>query len=253
MKKSHPRRSLVIGAEGGEMEYYGGKEGLIEDRQMDYEGRGNSSNDHSLNELMLTRNILLAHLFAAKLVPSEVVRYARRYTTVTHWEELLCAVFNPNASSLMAVVGIRQADGYSGILRKHGSIEYVRFFVDWRDGMEMQAVGLSHFRVCDNIDEGIKRTLPSYHLVSCHFDAGRYNRLLNEGVQPKLRAVLSWNHVPDMDDGFTPVFGNQVDSQISIDSQQELVSLFTTAEDPSAGMTPNPGYLPSSIVEAGLQ
>ncbi|MGD9171713.1 MAG: hypothetical protein PVI97_16950, partial [Candidatus Thiodiazotropha sp.] len=71
---------------------------------------------------------------------------------------------------------------------------------------------------------------PSYHLVSCGFEADRYRRLIRSGVEPKVRAVLSWNHVPEMDVDFTPIFGNQVDSQISIDSSVELTSLFSAAE-----------------------
>ncbi|MEW8508671.1 MAG: hypothetical protein AB2598_18420 [Candidatus Thiodiazotropha sp.] len=220
---------------------------------MDFKGSGGGSIYHDQNQLVLTRNILLAHLFAAKLAPGEVVRFASRYSAVTHWEELLCAVFNPNSSSLMAVVSIRQADGYSGILRKHGSIEYVRFFVDWGDGMGMRPVGLSHFKVCDSIDEGVKRTQPSYHLVSCSFDADRYRYLMKQGVQPKVRAVLSWNRVPDMDEGFVPMFGNQVDSQIKIDSEQELLTIFSSNEDQPGSRRAGLGYLPPSIVEAGFQ
>lgn len=220
---------------------------------MDHMGNGKAAQEHSLNELVLTRNILLAHLFAAKLAPSEVLRFARRYSSITHWEELLCAVFNPRASRLMAVVSIRQPEGYSGILRRHGSIEYVRFFVDWRDGNGQQPVGLSHFRVCDAIEEGANRMLPAYHLASCGFEAERYRRLQKQGIQPTIRAVLSWNHVPDLDVGFKPMFGNLVDSQISIDSQQELLSLFSPSGDLPVGSMPNLGYRPSTLVEAALR
>lgn len=209
--------------------------------------------ENSLNELVLTRNILLAHLFANKLSPSEVLRFARRYSNVTHWEELLCAVFNPNASRLMAVISIRQLDGYSGVLRRHGSVEYVRFFVDWGDTHGLQAVGLNHFKVCDAIEEGVKRSLPTYHLVSCGFEAERYRQAIRHGFQPKLRAVLSWNQVPDIDVEFTPVFGNQVDSHISIDSIDELTSLFSIAEDISEKAMLHLGYRQSSALEAGVQ
>ncbi len=220
---------------------------------MDRLGNEKVGQEHSLNELVLTRNILLAHLFASKLAPSEVLKYARRYSSITHWEELLCAVFNPNASRLMAVVSIRQTDGYSGILRRHGSIEYVRFYVDWRDGKGQQPVGLSHFKVCDSIEEGVKRQLPVYHLASCSFEGDRYLRLQQRGVQPTVRAVLSWNHVPDMDIEFMPVFGNHVDSQISIDSQQELVTLFSTTEDLSVSSMSRLGYRPSTFVQSAVQ
>jgi hypothetical protein len=212
-----------------------------------------ASEEDSLNELVLTRNILLSHLFAGKLAPSEVVRFASRYSNVTHWEDLICAVFNPSASRLMAVVSIRQLDGYSGILRRHGSLEYVRFFVDWGNTLGPQAVGLSHFKVCDAIEDGVKRRLPSYHLVSCSFEAARYRHAIRQGVQPKVRAVLSWNQVPDLDVEFTPVFGNRVDSQISIDSVDELISLFNITEDLSDKATLQLGDRQSSPFETGIQ
>jgi hypothetical protein len=221
-----------------------------EDLLMDDMELNKSYEDNNLNELVLTRNILLAHLYSGKLAPNEVLQFAKRYSTVTYWEELLCVAFNPNDSQLTAVVSIRQADGYSGILRRHGSIEYVRFFIDWGEGNGMQAIGLSHFKVCDATDERVKRKLPTYHLVSCGFDAERYRLLIKLGVQPKVRAVLSWNYVPDIDGEFTPVFGNQVDSQISIDSSIELTSLFSIAEEQSERAMLHLGYRQSYMLNA---
>jgi hypothetical protein len=207
---------------------------------MDDMEHGAACSEYSLNELILTRNILLAHLFEGDVAPKQVLRFARRYTTVTRWEELICAVFNPNSSCLMAVVSIRQKDGYSGILRHQGSVEFVRFYIDWLDGCGMRAVGLSHFRVCDAIDRGGHSKLPSYHLVSCEFEADRYSRLISKGEQPKMRAVLSWNHIPETGTEFTPVFGNQVDSQISVGSDDELMSLFNISQDLSETVLTNP-------------
>ncbi|MCU7841840.1 MAG: hypothetical protein KZQ94_21000 [Candidatus Thiodiazotropha sp. (ex Troendleina suluensis)] len=186
----------------------------------------NTLAEYSIHELVLTRSVLLAHLFAGKVAPGDVIRYARRYAEVTHWEELLCAAINPNASSLMAIVSIRQVDGYSGILRRHGSIEYVRFFIDWGDNEGFQAVGLTHFKVCDAENGSDNSPLPNYHLVSSDFNVDRYREAVMSGAQPKVRAVLSWNQVPELDLSYTPVFGNQVDSHICIDSERELLTLF---------------------------
>ncbi|MES9826125.1 MAG: hypothetical protein ABW127_17015 [Candidatus Thiodiazotropha endolucinida] len=225
----------------------------IEDLLMDHMEPNDACEENSLNELILTRNVLLANLFAGKRAPREVLRVARRYSTVTHWEELLCVAFNPSDSRLMAVVSIRQPDGYSGILRRHGSIEYVRFSIDWGDGDGLQAAGLSHFKVCDAIDEGIKRQFPVYHLVSCGFETARYRRAIRHGAQPRVRAVLSWNQVPDLDAEFIPVFGNQVDSQISINSDQELTSLFSIAEDLSEKAMLHLGSRQPYAQAAGIQ
>ncbi|MCU7924105.1 MAG: hypothetical protein KZQ88_15555 [Candidatus Thiodiazotropha sp. (ex Dulcina madagascariensis)] len=201
--------------------------------------------NHGIHELVLTRSVLLAHLFAGKNAPGDVIRLARRYTSVTHWEELMCAVINPKASRLMAIVSIRQLDGYSGILRRHGSIEYVRFFIDWGDGEGFRAVGLTHFKVCDAAEGADKSRYPLYHLVSAEFDADRYWESILCGIQPKVRAVLSWNQVPEMDIAFTPVFGNQVDSQICIDTEKELMNLFqhpVRIEESGCSTLPHGGF-----------
>jgi hypothetical protein len=199
---------------------------------MDYMDRDAACSEDCLNELQLTRNILLAHILAGNVAPKQIVRFAKRYEAVTHWEELLCAVFSPNSSRVMAVVSIRQKEGYSGILRRHGSIEFVRFFIDWLDGSGMQEIGLSHFKVCDAVDNELRPRVPSYHFLSCGFEAGRYSDLVRRGIQPQVRAVLSWNYVPEIDVEFMPVFGNRVDSLISVESDDELTSLFSITGDP---------------------
>ena len=90
-----------------------------------------ASTEFDFDELLLTRSILLAHPLAGKVAPGDVIHNVHRYSSVTHWEELVCAVINPKAAQLMAIVSIRQPDGYSGIFRRHGSVEYIRFFIDW--------------------------------------------------------------------------------------------------------------------------
>ena len=194
---------------------------LMKNKKID-QGTG----EHGYHELMLTRNVLLAHLFAGKVPPGDILRHARRYSAVTYWEELLCAAIYPKANQLIAIVSRRQLDGYSGVLRRHGSIEYVRFFIDWGDRKGFQALGLSHFKVCDAADDEDKSRYPFCHLVTTEFDAERYWNSLMKGLQPKVRAILSWNQVPELDADFTPVFGNRVDSQISVDSQKELMLHF---------------------------
>jgi hypothetical protein len=185
-----------------------------------------TSEEYEYHELVLMRSVFLAHLFAGKVPPGDILRYARRFSEVTRWEELLCAAIYPKESKLVAIVNRRQTDGYSGILRRHGSIEYVRFFIDWGDRRGFRALGLSHFKVCDAaLDEGQDR-YPFCHLVSLDFDVDRYWDAVVDGYQPKIRAVLSWNQVPEMDAEFVPVFGNRVDSRIRVESERELMEHF---------------------------
>jgi hypothetical protein len=184
------------------------------------------SDEYGIHQLVLTRGVLLEHLFSSQIAPQDVLKKSRGYTAVTHWEELLCAVISPEAGRLMAVVTIHQPDGYSGIIRCHGSIEYVRFFIDWEDGEGCLPVSLAHFRVSDLSPAAEDTQNPRYWLVSSTFDRDRYWGCVMSGKRPKVKAVLSWNQVPGLDPSFTPLFGNVVESNVSVDSEREMMDLF---------------------------
>jgi hypothetical protein len=178
------------------------------------------------HELLLTRNVLLSQPHDERTMPWDVVRYAQRHSEVTHWEALLCAAFLPKADKLVAVVSRRQSEGYSGLLRQQGSLEYVRFFVDWDDDACHQSSGLCQFRVRDVEQIGPDQPVPACHLVSVPFEGKRYQDARTQGRLPKVRAILSWNQLPGPDGDFRPVFGNRIDSQISVDSEHALLAHF---------------------------
>ncbi|MCG8015256.1 MAG: hypothetical protein JAY97_03485 [Candidatus Thiodiazotropha sp. 'RUGA'] len=178
------------------------------------------------DELILARSVLLDNMFSGKVPPEDILRCVRRYSEVTHWEEVLCAAIYPKAEKLIAIVSRHQPEGYSGILRRHGSVQYVRFFIDWGDQSGFQALGLSHFKVCDAASDEPEDRFPVCHLVSLGFNADRYWESLMQGYRPVVRAVLSWNQVPELDPEFVPVFGNRIDSQIRVDSEKELLLHF---------------------------
>ena len=181
---------------------------------------------YQLAELAVTRSQLLEHLFEGQVVPDELQKSARNYASVTHWEELKCAVFNPKAGRLMAVVGIHRPNGYSGLFRRHGSKEFVRFFIDWGRGDGYQAVNLNHFKVCDAPSGSDPDRYPYYKLLSSRFDENRFWECVLDGIQPKVRAVLSWHQVPPKTAAFTPVFGNVIESRIRVDSIKDVTALF---------------------------
>jgi hypothetical protein len=193
---------------------------------MEYQNIDQKKARYDYHELHLTRNILLSQSSDERTMPWEVVRTAQRYTEVTDWEALLCAAFLPKANKLVAVVVRRQPDGYSGLLRQQGSIEYVRFFVDWDDDSGCHSSGLCQFRVRDMELIGPEQPVPACHLVSVPFEGERYLDARAEGRQPKVRAILSWNQLPGLDREFRPVFGNRVDSQISVESERALLAHF---------------------------
>ncbi len=177
------------------------------------------------NRLAKIRGALLRHLAASQLPPENLLPEKLACSAVTHWEELICTAINPEAGRLMALVGIHRTAGYSGLLRRHGSIEYVRFFIDWEDGAGYRPVSLTHFKVYDRLPEAVDIERPRYRRVSTSFDQERYWGSLLNGVRPKVKAVLSWHRVPDMDHEHTPLFGNAVESNLCIDSDKPLEAL----------------------------
>ncbi|MCU7810878.1 MAG: hypothetical protein KZQ77_06535 [Candidatus Thiodiazotropha sp. (ex Notomyrtea botanica)] len=181
---------------------------------------------HVLETLIQTRGVFLDHLLVGQITPGEALRNTDGHVEVTYWEELLCAVINPDAGRLMAVVDIHQPNGYSGLLRRHGSIEYVRFFIDWGTGEGYESVSLTHFKVSDLPPDTEKRQHPIRRTVSVRFDENRYWGCVLDGIQPKVRAVLSWNQVPEIHPSFTPLFGNAVESRICVKSEEEMKLLF---------------------------
>jgi hypothetical protein len=177
----------------------------------------------NLDQLELTRSVLLQHIAASQTVPEFLAEHARRYRAVTHWEELLCATFDAEAGWLRAMVALYRQDGYSGLYRLHGSIEYLRFFIDWQDGAGYQPNGLAHFKVCDCRSDNGSPGITRYRRVSISFDRERYWGCVMNGLSPVVKGVLSWHEVPALDPDFTPRFGNTVASSRCVDSEEALI------------------------------
>jgi hypothetical protein len=184
-----------------------------------------ASDGYGFHQLAMIRGAFLQHLAASQITPEKLLRYAGQYSEITHWEELLCAAIDPDGGRLTALVGVHRPAGYSGLFRRHGSIEYVRFFIDWGDGDGYQPVSLVHFKICDLPSEEQQGKRPRYWRVSTAFDQERYWGCVMSGVQPRVKAVLSWHQVPELDAGYTPLFGNRIESDVCIESDKALMRL----------------------------
>lgn len=179
-----------------------------------------------MHELHLTRSLLLEQPSEDLTMPDKVLRNARNYTCVTHWEELLCVAINTKLSRLMAVACIRQPDGYSSVINNHDSKEFVRFFIDWGRGEGYEAQGLVNFEVSDAPFVKERNCQPYHQLVTARFDDDRYWNSVLDGIQPKVCAVLSWHQIPPKYADFRPVFGNVVESRIRTESIKDVMALY---------------------------
>ncbi len=138
---------------------------------------------------------------------------AVEFTGNVIWEELTCVGYNPQTSTLEAVVAIKQQAGYSGGLCSPGSKEYVRFFVDYGSGFQDQ--GYTSFDVHD-IPNSPGVVHPIEYIVTMPLPDTGQRKCCGTPVIPKVRAVLSWNTVPSTNPNVLNAFGNMIDAHIQL-------------------------------------
>lgn len=143
----------------------------------------------------------------------------------TTWEELTCVGYNPSKGKLQAIVSIKQASGYSGGLCSNGSKEYVRFFVDFKDGSGFQDMGYTSFKVADISEAPAGPQHPLKYMTSLYINDEQYRRFLscNQAVIPTVRAILSWNSIPAADPAITPYYGNVKDVNIQLPRKKFII------------------------------
>jgi hypothetical protein len=136
------------------------------------------------------------------------------------YEELTCVGYNHRNSSLHATIHQKQTNGgYSGSYCNGGSVEYVRFFVDWGNGAGWLDEGLTSVTVHD-----LPFVEDLCYCVELPIKVKRKNCCDKNPVLPKVRAILSWNVAPPAGNpNFTPVWGNRRDTNIQIAPQTGLI------------------------------
>jgi hypothetical protein len=180
----------------------------------------------SFDELRLTRTLLLEQRPGAHDIRRRELLNLHKFNCVTRWEAILCVAINTKLERLMAVVSIRQTEGYSSVLSDTGTKEYIRFFINWGSAESYQPVGLLDFEVSDFDIQKEHVRLPFHQLITAQFDADRYWESVLNGIQPRVCAVLSWNQVPPKDVTYQPVFGNVVESRIHTESTRDVMTLY---------------------------
>ena len=135
---------------------------------------------------------------------------------ITFWERLDCVGYNPQLGQLEAVVALRRPTGYSGDLCTKGSKEYVRFFVDWHDGLGLRDVGVTSFAAHDISDAPPGPQHPLEFMVYLPLDSRKHGRACGKAVLPHVRAVLSWSTPPSLNPNDLPIFGNRRDADIQL-------------------------------------
>ena len=141
----------------------------------------------------------------------------------TTYEEISCVGFNPDKDLLEATIKIKLPFGYGTDLCHVGTYEYVRFYLDYGSGWE--DAGVTGFNIHDipNIhDCAGSADKPLAYVVSRPIDPTR--KFCGHPVLPKVRAILSWNHIPPpASPNWPPIWGNVVDRHIQIRPRPWLI------------------------------
>lgn len=137
----------------------------------------------------------------------------------TDYEELGCIGYNPNSQELTAIIKIKRSSGYNGSLCTKGSVEYVRFYVNYGSGYKDEGVvGVNVHDIPDTNDCEQKVEKPLEFAVRLKIDPK--NQDCSKPFLPKVKAVLLWQTVPPANDpdllqpGY--VWGNVKEAQIQI-------------------------------------
>jgi hypothetical protein len=109
----------------------------------------------------------------------------------TSYEELKCVGLDPNApDTLIGIIQVKKATGYSGGPCTDGSREYVTFWADFdRNGSFETCLGTADVRVYD-VTTGPQGV---YYAVRLPVDLTEHRRNCKEANVVPIRAILSWN------------------------------------------------------------
>ena len=136
----------------------------------------------------------------------------------TKYEEITCIGYIPDSNILTATVQIKRPYGYGGNQCGAGTMEHIRFYIDYGGSDGWEDLGLGGVKVWDlpNADDcADKPNKPLSYVVSIEIDPKK--KYCISPVLPKVRAILSWEVIPpDNSPNWPPSWGNVMEQDIQI-------------------------------------
>ncbi len=147
----------------------------------------------------------------------------QKLTYDTTYEQVTCVAFNPLLNLLEAHVQIKQPAGYGGDLCHAGSMEYVRFYVDYGAGwQDAGIVGFDEHDIPNTVDCAKVGDKPLSYVASLPYQPQRDG--CGHPVMPKVRAILSWNlQPPPNQPNWPPIWGNVLDHHVQIPPRPRIL------------------------------
>lgn len=151
-----------------------------------------------------------------ELPPGDLFTPVEPKQSDTAYEEIGCVSYSPELDRLEATIVIKRPFGYSGGPCATGSVEHVRFFVDF--GAGWVDAGAAATRVHDlpvGRDCEGSRDHPYVHVVGVVLTPLR--KTCAVPVLPRVRAILSWQAQPTAGNpNYVPVWGEVQEDNIQI-------------------------------------
>lgn len=176
----------------------------------------------SESDLFNQKQALLANSYLDNFVTYSSINPAaetpEKSTSIEHWESIESISFNPHKFRIEAIIKTSQNSGYNGqydsdsdeMDTQGSSTEYIRFFIDWGTGAGFQNLGLTCFNTCNRA----KQENPLYQLVYINIDKHLLPESCLSNSLIKIRAILAWDQIPDLNPDFVPAYGSSLDTMI---------------------------------------
>jgi hypothetical protein len=182
----------------------------------------NSSVEKIEKERAEFRSLILENPNYFGTVPDVGIELVKSMKTNTKYEGLRCIGFHPEQDLLEAIIDVNLSYGYKGNLCSGGSLEYVRFFVDWNgDGKFTDAdadAGIASVNVHDIPavkGKCLDKNKPLSYAITVRIDPKKKKCTTPHLV--KVRAILSWDDPPPAGNpDYISVWGNVIEKWIQI-------------------------------------
>ena len=152
-------------------------------------------------------------------IPGSTIKPVKQFILDTSYEQITCLGYNPESQDMEATISIKKTTGYSGDLCTSGSLEYIRFYLDFHDGkgfIDQGSVAINVHNIPDQKDCDNQTIFPIKYTATLK-KSTEYWCLCSKPVLPTLRAILSWGNMPEPDcPNWLPVWGNVVERDIQL-------------------------------------
>jgi hypothetical protein len=152
-------------------------------------------------------------------IPESKLKPIFKLISNTSYEQLTCVGYNPDTANMEATFAIKKSAGYSGNLCTAGSLEYVRFYLDFHDGngfIDQGSVAVNVHDIPSDKDCSGSSIFPVIYVATLKKKTSKFF-FCDKPVLPSLRAMLSWSINPPVNSpNWLPVWGSVMNCNVQL-------------------------------------